>query len=701
MKCSNTEARIPSFLHSHLPSHQPSPTHALQPARAMHRRDLLKTGSSAFALSLLLPSSAVWARGASNRLFFSVADLPRIRANARTPLLRPMVDAWKTLGTDSMRAAFDKAAASGDILTDFAAAMEALTREATLHLVEPSDARRDAVLYGIEAATRFPKWDYFLDGDAEIGIMRASLANTRLLFAREVLGPDLPTDLEARLLDAVAEKGTLPCYRTIVGMDHPESVVGWRFDDNHQQVYDIDLSRWPEILGANNLRAIPTMGLGMGALALRGHDDRAGLWLDTAVSSARHYLSLLSADGSYFEGLSYINYAFRTLLAFLTAHERTEGTVDWAREANFEGVARYIFAMQAGRNADGTPDIVNFSDANTSVFPCVPAWIAKQTGSRLAQQAVQTVSVPGSFLDLLWVEPERPTEAPPDSLKNARLDLDWVIARSGWEPDDAVLAFRSGNPSNHEHADRNSFFYKVHGERLLTDHFGAAYDWRQPKWLLRLTEAHNAVLIDGKGHQYHHGEEGTNASQARAEIVRFEDDGDRVWWSSDATQAYALVNPAVKRVRRTILFAKPDVVVLLDQIETEVASTAAVRFFPDNRDGAAAVDASRSAFTIRRPKATLHGRTVARSAFDLGTSRLDLDAEWGVFPYVEVRAAAAQRHEIVTVLMAGLAEDARPFVSFAEPDANGWTITAGDVRARIGSVDGGVALGHVPDVEWL
>ncbi|MDD1523712.1 hypothetical protein, partial [Bradyrhizobium sp. WBAH30] len=87
----------------------------------MHRRDLLKSGGSALALSLLLPASAAWARGASDRLFFSAADLPRIRANARTPLLSPMVEAWTAKGTDSVRAAFDTAAASGDLLTDFLA----------------------------------------------------------------------------------------------------------------------------------------------------------------------------------------------------------------------------------------------------------------------------------------------------------------------------------------------------------------------------------------------------------------------------------------------------------------------------------------------------------------------------------------------------------------------------------------------------
>jgi len=405
--------------------------------------------------------------------------------------------------------------------------------------------------------------------------MRASLAVERLLFVREVLGDALHGAREAALLDAIAEKGCIPCYRTLVGMDHPETVVGWRFDDNHQQVYEIDLSRWPEILGANNLRAIPTMGLGLGALALQDHDPRAGLWLDTSVSSAKHVLDFLSADGSYFEGLSYVDYAFRTLFTFLEGHARVAGTVDWAHEANFEGVAHFILAMQAGRKPDGDPDIVNFSDASYSVYPCVPAWIARQTGSGAAQYAVEHVSRPGYYLDFLWVEPERPSAPPPNGLKNARLDLDWVICRSGWAPDDAVLAFRSGGPANHEHADRNSFFYKYQGERLLNDHFGAAYDWRDPKWLLRLTEAHNAVLVDGQGHQYHNGEEGTNESQAEASLIRYEDDGDRVWWCSDATPAYRLVNDDIRRVRRTVLFAKPDVIVLFDQIETADAVVAA------------------------------------------------------------------------------------------------------------------------------
>ncbi|GAB5535867.1 MAG: hypothetical protein Rubg2KO_21160 [Rubricoccaceae bacterium] len=669
----------------------------------MHRRDLLKTGASALVLSGLAPRVA-FGQGTSNRMYFAASDLPRIRANAASSMLRPTLEAWRAEGPGSVMEAFETAIASGNIVSDFSTAIRALTRQAMVHLIEPSDARRDAVISGIEAAIDLPKWDYMVDGDEVIGLMRASLANTRLLFAREVLGDELAPDLDNRLLDAIGEKGCEPCYRTIVGMNHPETVTGWAMAGVEADIYDIDMSKWPTILGANNLRAIPTNGLGLGALALRDRDPRAGLWLDTAVDSARHVLGTFSADGSYFEGLSYVDYTFRTLFAFLEAHERVNGSIEWARQANFEGCAEFIAAMQAGLKEDGTPDIVNFSDASYATYPCVGSWIARQTGSELAQHVAEEMSRPGFFLDFLWMEPARPSSPPPARLKNARTDLDWIIARSGWEPDDAVLAFRSGMPANHEHADRNSFFYKYMGERLLNDHFGAAYDWRDPKWLLRLTEAHNAVLVNGQGHQYHNGEEGTNEGEAESHVVRFEPNGDRVWWTSDATHGYALVNPDITRVRRTVLFDKPEIIVLFDEIRATRPVEASVRFFPDNRDGKAKtqVDTLSDTFAIERPRARLRGIPFARTPRTIRAHQLDLDSELGVYPFFEVTADRNVSHEIVTVLDATRwnteTHIAQRNVRVTH-DPSGWDIDVGGVRARIEMVDGG-KLGPIPNVTW-
>ncbi|MBZ0088738.1 MAG: heparinase II/III-family protein, partial [Thermoanaerobaculia bacterium] len=338
------------------------------------------------------------------------------------------------------------------------------------------------------------------------------------------------------------------------------------------------------ILATTNLRAVPLASLGIGALLLRGRDARADNWCNQAVRNARFMLSLFYPDGTYTEGVGYASATIRHLVGFLEAHQRADGSIRWADEANFSGMIRYILTLQAGLQADGTPDVVNFSDARRSSYFAAPAWIARQLDGTpeagIAQFAVERVSSSGSFLDFLWVEPDRPLSFPPVSYQNVRLDNNWVACRTGWAADDSVVAFRSGGPSNHEHADRNSVFFKAFGERLLTDHPGASYDWRHPKWLLRLTEAHNAVLVNGKGHQYHNGEEGTNPSLAEAEIVRFVDQGDRVWWTSDATQAYAMMNDAVTRIRRTVLFSKPDIVVLLDEVEASAQVAASARFFP-------------------------------------------------------------------------------------------------------------------------
>jgi len=676
--------------------------------RTLSRRDLLRLGGSAAALAMLpVPAFALprTRSSAPPRLFFSPGEVARIRATAASPMLAPTLDEWAVEGLASTRAAIEKVAQTGEKIRDLAAALDGLTRQGVLHLVDPTPRREALLLDGIDVFHELEVWDYFLAGDTPMGIQRASATTERMLFLREVLSEDLGAQREARLLSDIAEKGCAPCAVTLTGMENPDSARNWRMDDQHAAYLDIDMTRWPEILGANNLRAAPMSALGIGALALQGHDDRADEWLDQAIRNARICLGFFDPDGTYFEGVSYADYTLRSLFAFLDAHQRADPSVRWADEINLSGMVRFALAMQAGRQEDGTPDVVNFSDARGSTSYCVPAWVARQLEGTpeagVAQFAVERTSRPGSFYDVLWTDPDRELAFPPEDYKNVRCDNDWVLCRTGWAADDSVLGFRSGGPANHEHADRNSFMFKAYGERLLTDIHGAAYDWRQPKWLLRQTEAHNAVLIDGKGHQYHNGEEGTNESLAESEILHFEpsraeDGSERVWWCSDATQAYALVNDAVQRVRRTVLFAKPDVVVVLDQIQATAPVSASVRWFPDNRDEAATLRTRGTSFSIQRPNASLHGWTAARSDLTLASDQLDLDAEWGVYPYLEATSATARQHEIVTVLVArpkGATDS--PEVEIT-PGAAGWRIAAGDVRANIQIIVNGT-----PEVEWL
>jgi hypothetical protein len=167
-----------------------------------------------------------------------------------------------------------------------------------------------------------------------------------------------------------------------------------------------------------------------------------------------------------------------------------------------------------------------------------------------------------------------------------------------WSERSSVAALRSGGPANHEHADRNSVIFAAYGERLFHDPYKAAYSYTDPHWLLRLTSAHTAVLIDGKGHQYHDGHEGTNASWAEAHIVAYEDRKGDLLATSDATEAYRLVLPGVKLVLRTMVFLKPDILLLVDRIRLDGPPLPVqLRFQVDNSDGKGSVTAEGTGFS--------------------------------------------------------------------------------------------------------
>jgi hypothetical protein len=654
----------------------------------MTRRELLRLSGSSLLYAGLSPLASLAGQTSdpdSRRIFFTTLDLPRIRANARTPLLGTIYREWAATPPSELAKAIDAFEASGNFIRDFLEATRLLGQSAVVQLVEPSQPRQDALIAGIRRIIAAPYWDYFRDGKTEvIGIQRASFTLVRILFAREVLGDAIDPALDRKIMRAVAEKGCLPCYRTVFDMDHPEMVTGWDFDEQHAGFYDVTMERWPTILGANNLRAAPTGALGIGALALLGKDERAERWLQTAVASTKRFLKLFTPDGSYFEGLSYLSYCLRTTLPFMQAHRNLVGDVDWLSLVNFDGMLDYIMTMQFGKREDGWPDIVNFSDARNSITPGAASLIGEFTGNALAGYIAKEASIPQWYYDFLWYRPDAPAEPPRPALKNMRNDLNWIICRSGWKPEDAVVAFKSGGPANHEHADRNHIMFKSHGERLLNDHLGASYDRRNEGWKMRFTRAHNAVLLNGKSHPYIEGLEGTNDSQAYANFLQYVDKGDHVWWTSDASAAYILGNYHATQVLRTVIFAKPDVLVVIDQIRFRyIPQTVDARFYPDNADSKASLSVYGDRFVIARPKARLHGLVASDTAAAPREARLEVSADVGDFPCVEVHSPEALDHHIVTVLCTAPATSAEAPDMKVEQKGDNWTIRAHNLNALV------------------
>ncbi len=94
------------------------------------------------------------------------------------------------------------------------------------------------------------------------------------------------------------------------------------------------MSRWLQILGSKNLRAIPTTALGLGAFALDGVRRLGGALAGNRRIQRKGYVSAFSAAGSDFEGISYFQYLLRNTLSFCEAKsiEKTARILDGVSE---------------------------------------------------------------------------------------------------------------------------------------------------------------------------------------------------------------------------------------------------------------------------------------------------------------------------------------------------------------------------------
>ncbi|MCC5833446.1 MAG: heparinase II/III family protein [Opitutales bacterium] len=672
----------------------------------MNRRDFIRLGGSSLLFAGMPgPLRAMAGRsGDGHMLFYRSDDLAQIRANARSELLAPMYREWASLDASEIVGTMREFADTLQFLSGGnRPALNALMHGCVAQMVSPTRERSRAIRESMRLLIQVPQWDFYREAETTpLGTLRNSAAIVNLLLARQVVADDLDEDFDKEIMQAIIEKGCVPCHRALYGMDNPESVQGWGFDEMHRDmtVLDLDLSRWPMILGANNFRGVIASALGTAAIAVGDRDSRSEEWLERSVNSMDRVMLLFERDGSFFEGISYADYTLRSAFAFFDVHERRLGTIKWNERYDFDPFIDHFLTMQLGKDADGSPDWVNFSDARGgNVTPGTASWIGRQTGNPLAQYVAENTSVPRFFQDFIWYDGGRPSKAPPLALRNVRNDLDWVLCRTGWGADDTVVAFRSGGPANHEHADRNHLILKAHGERLLHDYFNASYDRHHPLWLLRESEAHNTVHIGGRGQHYHDGSEGTNDSLSYANITRYEDAGHVVWWTSDATAAYRIDNYHIFKVLRTAIFMKPDIVVLLDQVQLRYwPQDLEIRFFPDNSDGAAVLDTAGASdrFRIGRPMASLHGQVFSHDPVEVSGQKLDIPEEHGAYPYLRIKTGEGLRHEVLTVLTAsGDPAGAQIPRHRVESTADGWRVHAGRLNAKI------ITSGQDPLVKFI
>ena len=583
------------------------------------------------SLSILACTPVLRAASFPHGLLFSGEDIPRIQENTRHPALRAF---WESM-------------LSADVHAD-----RNFLREAFIHVLTGEEERAvNARRYALERV-REEKWHRFQDADGTpIGFLRTAAKTREVALVYDWLYDRFTEAEREEIRTALAEKGCQPIYNGLYGFKYPESVKGWGFTPDDEFVGRVtDMSRWPEILSRNNFRAVMNGGLALGLYVLKGHDPRAEEWETLLLESIPAFNAVFKDDGSYDEAVAYVNYAMKFQIHAMEAVRRQRG-IDFFDTANFTGLTDFVLAMYMPSESDRHGS-VTFGDAAGSLQSNTAFWIASKARDGLSQYLGLHLAE-HYWTSFIYLDPSVRPAPPDESTHHVETDLDWIIARTGYEVDDLVLAMRSGGPMNHEHADRNAILFKAFGEILLADHGKVTYDPRSPQWVLRTALGHNMILIDGKGIDYHQGEEGTNESDSSAKIVRAGQRPGYIFWASDATPAYRLVTPDVEAVTRSVLlFPEAPCLVVMDKVVMSGdAAQIAARWHLENRDGAGDIQVKDgSGFTFHRPTARLHVESFGSGAYSVAEGTFDFAEAGQDFRYVDVtRTEPAKESLLITV----------------------------------------------------
>ena len=345
-----------------------------------------------------------------------------------------------------------------------------------------------------------------------------------------------------------------------------------------------------------NHSAVVHGGLLAASCALWGDVDGPGRWLRMGLEKLRLMADALGEDGASAEGLAYGQYHADFLLKSMYLGEQLLGIDTLTDSAFFRNFPSYLLYNMLPRPLwSPNSTFLYLSDTNGSHWygpdshlrlvarrfrDAHAQWLADET----ARAGVNGES--SCFLNLLWYD-ETVDPAPPAELPTLRhfTDKDLVLLRSGWDDDAAVMAVKCG-PSNGHHAARR-YRNNVGGGHMHPDaghvvlHAGGDWLLIDDGYTKKFTAYQNTVLVNGIGQL---GEGATwfedlefRRGHPEGRILRAEEGAALDYVIADAAPPYQ-ADARLTKFLRHVLYLKPDVWVLVDELAAEQPSTFEGRF---------------------------------------------------------------------------------------------------------------------------
>ncbi|MFP4248911.1 MAG: DUF4962 domain-containing protein [Armatimonadota bacterium] len=417
-----------------------------------------------------------------------------------------------------------------------------------------------------------------------------------------------------------------------------------------------------------NHTAVTMCGLAMAGCALMGEDERAPLWI---ALGERFMLDAFEehTSGAWVESPSYGTYGVSEWirLAEVLRNVTGEDHFDHSFLRRFAEYQLHIAdwdGRDLGYNGGGAGQYWN----QWAFFAIARQWQDPRF-QWLAHPSDDAPLAAGYGDTLWWVDPDLPAERPTETDTGRHFaDIGLSAWRSGWSDDATILLHHCGMKGQHKEENMNHVTLYALGERILPDGVG-------PK-----TWDHNVVVIGDR-------------------IQNKWMPGETLAYHCDEPSGYSLGNAqtAYSGWKRQVLFLRPDLVVLIDDVPLSDREDQDVRFMLHPRGE---TTAEGSLLTVRSGEMALQAMTVLPDGTALPMTAEEREQQNRATHDAWASYTGKGTFRAITLLM--ISPTGEPPAPSVEATETGLRIEHGDREFALGLKPGVVADGFSTNADlWL
>lgn len=327
-------------------------------------------------------------------------------------------------------------------------------------------------------------------------------------------------------------------------------------------------------------------GVGIAGLSLLTENPQLTDIVAESFNRINSMFNELGEDGGWQEGGSYWNYGVHTSTFFAEALRRmtnskhnlfenkrlAKNPVTFPLYISLPEKRSLNFEDSSGYNVIGSPHLINK--------------LATETNSeQAAWYRTEFFGAGNDIFDIIWPRPKVKAKAPKTASMHFKT-IDWWVMRNDFKsPDKVLVAGKAGmnDDPHHGHLDIGHFVVHWQNEYYICDIGKGGYDekyfddlrWNYPH---ASSIGHNVVFVNG--------EKQISAKLRKQEWIP-DVGGDVEEFRTSDTQDYVRMNPTKaypnKELigwKRQIILQKPEITVVVDEIESKPGSEIEIRFHP-------------------------------------------------------------------------------------------------------------------------